>query len=284
MPTQAKADRVLGALAEAGEPLSVAALEARVDIRRSPLELLLKVLAVDGAVESVPGGWRSTGQPWAYDALRYERVAEARQGEQQAMLAYERGDRCRMEFLTDALDDPDSRPCGRCDVCTGPWYPTGVGESSVRQAAQVLDRVGVVLEPRKLWPAGLDQLRVSADGAAVKGKISLDDLATPGGWLAGLGAASTFLGLVTLAIPESGQPSASTENVDRPLCKSSRVGVRRSAVLPGWVVGGWLLASKVLLRSLDPSRPRGSLTSESPVLHACKSTRRSVAALARRRQ
>ena len=115
------------------------------------------------------------------------------------------------------------------------------------------------------------------------GKIGLDDLASPGGWLAGLGAASTFLGLVTLAIPESGEHSASTENVDRPLCKSSRVGVRRSAVLPGWVVGGWLLASKVLLRSLDPSRPRGSLTSESPVLHACKSTRRSVAALARRR-
>lgn len=32
------------------------------------------------------------------------------------------------------------------------------------------------------------------------GKISLDDLAAPGGWIAGLGAASTFLGLVTLAI------------------------------------------------------------------------------------
>jgi ABC-type transport system involved in multi-copper enzyme maturation permease subunit len=32
------------------------------------------------------------------------------------------------------------------------------------------------------------------------GRISLDDLAAPGGWLAGLGAASTFLGLVTLAI------------------------------------------------------------------------------------
>ena len=34
-----------------------AALEARVDIRRSPLELLLKVLDVDGAVECVQGGW-----------------------------------------------------------------------------------------------------------------------------------------------------------------------------------------------------------------------------------
>ena len=45
---KAKADAVLSALDEAGGPLSVAALEARVDLRRSPLELLLKVLAVDG--------------------------------------------------------------------------------------------------------------------------------------------------------------------------------------------------------------------------------------------
>ena len=51
MPTQAKVDAVLAALAGAPGRLSVAALEARVDIRRSQLELLLKVLAVDGAVD-----------------------------------------------------------------------------------------------------------------------------------------------------------------------------------------------------------------------------------------
>ena len=41
------------ALAEAGAAVSTVALEARVDLRRTPLELLLKVLAVDGAVELV---------------------------------------------------------------------------------------------------------------------------------------------------------------------------------------------------------------------------------------
>ena len=40
---------VLTALAEAGAAVSTVALEARVDLRRTPLELLLKVLAVDGA-------------------------------------------------------------------------------------------------------------------------------------------------------------------------------------------------------------------------------------------
>ena len=56
----------------------LAALEARVDLRRGPLELLLKVLAVDGAVEYVSGGWVGTGRPWHYDAERYERIAAAR--------------------------------------------------------------------------------------------------------------------------------------------------------------------------------------------------------------
>ena len=61
MPSEEKAAAVLTALAEAGTAVSTVALEARVDLRRTPLELLLKVLAVDGAVERVGGGWRSTG-------------------------------------------------------------------------------------------------------------------------------------------------------------------------------------------------------------------------------
>ena len=78
MPDEAKANAVLDELAHEGGPLSTVGLEARVDIRRSRLELLLKVLDVDGAVERVQGGWRSTGVPWTYDAERYERIADAR--------------------------------------------------------------------------------------------------------------------------------------------------------------------------------------------------------------
>ena len=87
MPTQERAERVIAELGD--RPISTPALEALVDIRRTPLELLLKVLDVDGAVHRVRGGWVSTGQPWTYDAERYERIAAARQVEQQYMLDYE---------------------------------------------------------------------------------------------------------------------------------------------------------------------------------------------------
>ena len=171
MPTQARADAVLGALAEAHGPLSTPALEARVDLKRGQLELLLKVLAVEGAVQYVQGGWTSTGQPWTYDKPRYDRIAAARVAEQDAMLAYERGESCRMAFLTSELDDPHSAPCGRCDVCTDAWYPTDVTVETGESAQKQLDRVGVPLAPRALWPGGLDRLGVTVGGKPVKGKL-----------------------------------------------------------------------------------------------------------------
>ena len=171
MPTEARADAVLTALAESDRPLSAAAIEARVDLRRSQLELLLKVLAVDGVVEYVQGGWLATGRGWAFDKERYDRIAESRVAEQRAMLAYQNGSSCRMAFLTGSLDDPDSAPCGRCDACAGPWYPTGVSLESERGAQATLERVGVEIAPRALWPQGLDRVGVTHQGAPVKGKI-----------------------------------------------------------------------------------------------------------------
>ena len=108
----------LGVLEEEGT-LSTAALETRVDLGRSRLEMMLKVLDVDGAVRRVKGGWTSTGQAWSYDRERYERVAAERSREQHAMLDYEATEACRMEFLRRELDDPEATPCDRCDNCTG---------------------------------------------------------------------------------------------------------------------------------------------------------------------
>lgn len=179
MPSREKAAAVLEALGS--EPLSTRVLESRVDLRASTLELLLKVLDVDGAVRRVSGGWVSTGAPWEYDEERYARIAAAREAEQQSMLDYESTSGCRMEFLQRALDDPDAGPCGRCDNCAGVWYPTEVDGSAAGEVGTILDRVGVELEPRKLWPTGADRL-----GVGVKGKIGVDQQLRPGRALARL--------------------------------------------------------------------------------------------------
>ncbi|MFC3480172.1 RecQ family ATP-dependent DNA helicase [Kocuria carniphila] len=181
MPTEEKSGAVLTALAEHGGPLSVAALETRVNIKRTPLELLLKVLAVDGAVERVSGGWQSTGRPWEYDAPRYDRVRRARIAEQQAMMDYQFTTECRMQFLAQQLDDRTAQPCGRCDVCAGAWYATTVHKEASAAADSALHRAGAPLEPRAQWPSGMDRL-----GIQIKGKIPEEERADRGRSLARL--------------------------------------------------------------------------------------------------
>ncbi|WIV44499.1 RecQ family ATP-dependent DNA helicase [Glutamicibacter nicotianae] len=181
MPDQERATQVLEALAKADGAMSVPALESAVNLRRSPLELLLKVLAVDGAVERVAGGWMRTDMPWTYDADRYKRVAQSRVHEQNLMVSYENTRGCRMQFLTDALDDPQSAPCGRCDNCAGVWFDDHIPDDSKDSAQAALGRVGVPIEPRKLYPSGLDRL-----GYALKGKIPVDEQVAMGRALARL--------------------------------------------------------------------------------------------------
>ena len=165
-PREEQVRQTLDALAANG-PLGTAALEAYVDLGRTRLETMLKVLDVDGAVRRVRGGWEATGAPWRYDEERYARVAEARLREQQAMLDYIGSDRCRMRFLREQLDDPEAADCGRCDNCGGLRLPAEVSSEAVAEAGARLSRPGVVVEPRKLWPTGLAPL-----GLELRGRIS----------------------------------------------------------------------------------------------------------------
>ncbi len=181
MPRQEQADAVLTALAGAAKPMSTAALETQVDVRRTRLELLLKVLDVEGAVQRVSGGWTGTGEPWTYDAERYDRVAEAREREQQLMLDYLATADCRMAFLQSTLDDATAAPCGRCDNCTEPWFPTEIPREAVDLALGQISRVGVDLDARAQWPTGMDRL-----GVPVKGRIPAGEGLTTGRVLARL--------------------------------------------------------------------------------------------------
>ncbi|MCW2903263.1 MAG: ATP-dependent helicase, RecQ family [Streptosporangiaceae bacterium] len=161
-------------LAELGDtPLSTSALEPRVDLSRSRLEMMLKVLDVDGAVRRVRGGWVATGREWTYDRERYARVAAERSSEQQAMLDYIGTDGCRMEFLRRRLDDPEAVPCGRCDNCTGRHWPAEVSDLGAAKARERLRRPGVDVQPRRMWPTGMKELGFS-------GRIPAAAMAEPG--------------------------------------------------------------------------------------------------------
>ena len=166
-PREEQVRETLDVLAEEGRAMGTPALETRVDLSRTRLEQMLKVLDVDGAVRRVKGGWESTGQPWEYDEERYRRVREAREREQAAMLEYLATDTCRMRYLREQLDDPGATDCGRCDNCGGLDLSTETSAAAVEEARERLARPGVPVSPRKMWPTGLDRL-----GLDLRGRIA----------------------------------------------------------------------------------------------------------------
>ncbi|MEU1917780.1 RecQ family ATP-dependent DNA helicase [Streptomyces massasporeus] len=174
-PSEDLVRRTLDILGHAEKPLSLPALEPLVELRRSRLETMLKVLDVDGAVKRVKGGWIATGQPWTYDAERYAWVARQRETEQQAMRAYASATDCRMEFLQRQLDDEAAKPCGRCDNCAGPRFAADTSEEALDAARVDLGRAGVEVEPRRMWPTGLPAI-----GVDLKGRIPAGEQAASG--------------------------------------------------------------------------------------------------------
>ncbi|MFH9013600.1 RecQ family ATP-dependent DNA helicase [Streptomyces sp. NPDC017943] len=174
-PSEELVRRTLDLLAQAERPLSLPALEPLVELRRSRLETMLKVLDVDGAVKRVKGGWTATGQPWTYDAERYAWVARQREAEQQAMREYASTTECRMEFLQRQLDDEGAKPCGRCDNCAGPRFTADMSDEALDAARVDLGRAGVEVEPRKMWPTGLPAI-----GVDLKGRIPAGEQAGAG--------------------------------------------------------------------------------------------------------
>jgi ATP-dependent DNA helicase RecQ len=205
-PPEEHVRTVLRSLSESDRPLSTAALEPLVDLRRARLEMMLKVLDVDGAVRRVKGGWEATGAEWHYDRARHQRVAAARAAEQEAMRGYVATAGCRMEFLRRRLDDPYAEPCARCDRCTGTPQPTDVSPVALAAALARLGRPGVAVPPRKMWPTGL-----AAVGVPLSGRIPPAEQAEVGralGRLSDLGWGGRLRDLLADAAPDQPAPPA----------------------------------------------------------------------------
>ena len=188
VPDPTEANAVLGVLQSARAPMSVIGIETATGVRRSRVELLVKVLAVDGAVTRSTEGWSVSGVPWRYDDDKYAALIAARRSEADLMRAYASASTCLETLLRRALDDlvEASASCGRCSVCIGTLpasLPLAPSRESVEAAAAFLRGLDTVIAPRKLWPSGLTSRsgRISQGLAIAEGRALAfaDDPAWP---------------------------------------------------------------------------------------------------------
>ena len=191
IPDERQVEGILDALTrdpDQPEPQTLGALEAATGLRRNRLEGLLKILAVDDAVERRAGGWVATGQPWYFDEAKWAALRKVRSAEADLMRAYAHGEGCLMQFLQLALDDPDPQPCGRCSVCTGELPEPGDRPTveTVNAARQFFRGQDVVVEPRKLWVARIPDRKGKITFLAPGRALAFADDPAWGGELAGL--------------------------------------------------------------------------------------------------
>jgi ATP-dependent DNA helicase RecQ len=135
----------------------LSSLESSLNVRRSRLETVLKLLEVDGAIArdpDRPSAFIRTATPWTYDAERVERVTGLREAEVEQMREYMAHRGCLMLFLTSALDDPNREPCGRCMGCSGEPPSPFVDDALLQKAVDFLRRSRRSIGPRLLWPRG----------------------------------------------------------------------------------------------------------------------------------
>ncbi len=233
-PTEPAARALLEALAGSDAALSVPALEQATGLRRSKVEGLLKVLAVDGATARVGAGWLATGESWEFDGPKYARLVAGRRAEADLMRSYAHGAGCLMGFLRTALDDVtvdgEATGCGRCSVCAGtlPEGLTSLADPTLVEAARVFCRgQDVVIDARQMWPAGLPERR---------GRIGLDRMPAPGRALAFAddpGWADVLGSLVAEGAPDALVPDDVLAGLVEVLARWSKVwGTRPVAVVP----------------------------------------------------
>jgi ATP-dependent DNA helicase RecQ len=159
---------VIEALNCADDGLSVAQIEAFVNLPFGRIERTLKLLATEtpAPIRKEGSRWYRSPVPYQFNEGKVQQLTAIRRREQQRMQEYMRSTDCLMQFLASELDDPFAAPCGRCANCAGAVVSSETPMHLAILANEFLQRTRVTIAPRKLWP--VDALR--KDG--FKGKIA----------------------------------------------------------------------------------------------------------------
>lgn len=153
-PPEWQINCILNALEQAQNGMTIRQIESAVNLRQSQIEKVLKLLVVEphSPVTRVDGDWFRTLNPYKLDQGRIDHLTQQRETEWAQMLDYAENKRCLMQFLSDALDDEVSKPCGKCAVCLGhPVLPLTIQPSTLDAAQRFIRHSEMPLTLKLQW-------------------------------------------------------------------------------------------------------------------------------------
>lgn len=144
--------RVLGILSAEG-PQRYTGLLRQVNVGRAALDKILLHLELEGAIAEGDKSRIERMGNAVPDFARWERVTAQRRSELAAMERYTTQTDCLMQYLSEALNDPQPpQPCGQCMNCRN-WHDAFSPSPDVLDEAQRFLSRGkpIVIEPRRQW-------------------------------------------------------------------------------------------------------------------------------------
>ena len=176
-PPEAHNQKVLDALNQAEDGLSVLMLEEKLNLTRGQINKVLTLLSIEtpSPVKKIQSEkttkYYATPINYQTDTEKIARLTEIRYQEQARMRDYIHSQECLMQFLRKELDDPNPGPCGKCAICLGkPLFSEKISSKVVKKVEQFLRTSAQIIEPRKEWPKNANALLT----CNFKGKISKD--------------------------------------------------------------------------------------------------------------
>jgi len=150
-------------------------LEKYINMKSTKIKACVKYLLVNGNIFVEDKKYYKTPRIWKPDLEKSREITNIRKNELLQMEKYSKQENCYMEYIANALDDPDAKVCGKCENCLRhPLLQTKVPEALVLQAQQFIREDFNIIEARKQWPSGenLDgKNRISAELLCETGRV-----------------------------------------------------------------------------------------------------------------
>ena len=150
-PNEQQVKAVLEVL-ERSDGLKARDLEQQLNLRKGIIDQVVKFLSVENPSPIIKDGsqWFRTPVPYRMDHEQIARLTAQREVEWEEFVGYAEANTCLMEYLRQALDDPEAEPCGRCANCRGQAiFSPQVDRALAVEAGRFLRHAEIAIQPKK---------------------------------------------------------------------------------------------------------------------------------------
>ncbi|HBA47065.1 MAG TPA: ATP-dependent DNA helicase RecG [Lachnospiraceae bacterium] len=154
-PTEDQMNEIVKAVTD-HPGLRLKEFERYVNMKATRIQKCVNYLMVNGDIYRDRNQYYKTPRAWQPDLEHCEEITGIRKAELRQMNDFSNLTGCYMEYIARFLDDAQADRCGKCANCLGhPLFSEEVSREKVAQAQQFIRSSFNVIEPRKVWPAGV---------------------------------------------------------------------------------------------------------------------------------